>query len=106
MKFISFFPSSFAFFFFQVGVGFLPLMLNGESILEDMEHSVLIYSLDDGPNSVASDKNSSSMAGLSSLSEGLVKVRTRAVVSLVSSDKRVQAALRAMPAPLGMCFYL
>ncbi len=79
-------------------------MLNGESILEDMEHSVLIYNLDDGPNSVASDKNSSSMAGLSSLSEGLVKVRTRAVVSLVSSDKRVQAALRAMPAPLGMCF--
>ncbi|KAJ1425170.1 hypothetical protein B484DRAFT_93409 [Ochromonadaceae sp. CCMP2298] len=39
--------------------------------------------------------------GQAFLSEGVVKIRTRAHCSLVSSDKRVQAALRYQPLPLG-----
>lgn len=96
-------------------------MLNGEALLRDDEHVVNIYSTGGSSRSKTTDPSSSNpnvtsrpplppsshqpMVGssieMSKLLEGQVKVRTRALSSLVSTDKRIQHLFNAMPVPYG-----
>lgn len=96
--------------FTDVGVGFIPLMVNGESLIEDLDHNIKIYGTTDGeaignqghaPVPQSADKGNQ-VTSSTSVMEGMVGIRTRAITSLVSTDRRVQTALRYQPVPLGM----
>lgn len=94
----------------ELGTGFLPLMLDGDNLLSDQEHIVLIL-----PNEFKTSRfilegrlsgegafYASLPAGMNNLSDiPSIRIRTRAFCSLVSQDKRVHDLLRNNPISLG-----
>ncbi len=101
-----------------IGVGFLPLLPNGSSLLPDREHIIAIYD-----NGEAIDRRKSTVSGSSSLSLSssqlvkrrqtmstssldlnslpAIKITSKSLSTFASTCPLVQRVLRGHPAPLG-----
>eukprot|EP01038_Epipyxis_sp_PR26KG_P007484 gene7484-10199_t len=94
-----------------LGIGLLPLMPNWDCLINDAEHVVMVNELTDTKDIAGSDKlapqskirASDSSPGGNSVEGSLpsLRIRTKAMTSLVSTNSFVQSALRCQPIPLG-----
>lgn len=73
-----------------VGVGFLPLHTAGGALIPDLEHVVPVYT------PVGSEQLQQQAMEIP-----IIRLRSRALCSLVSSDKQIQSLIRNIPLPLG-----
>ena len=78
----------------QLGAGFLPLLSNEVSLLDDNVYTVKITA-----NTNPGGERQSLEPSLAEIP--IIRIRTKAVCSLHSSDRFVQSALSAHPIPLG-----
>jgi hypothetical protein len=87
-----------------VGVGYLPLLVNGENLLEDSEHLVGLFSLEHTKHPDFS-VNNGMFVGIPSKDGSdcpVLRVRTRAFSSFTSGSRQIQSLFRASPLPLGV----
>ena len=106
----------------ELGFGYLPIVTSGETLIEDSEYIILMIAPASeakvGPPVLGNENfltkslestitNTSTMISNIGHANGaaevpFIRVRTKAFTSLFSSDKRVQAALKYYPIPLGI----
>jgi hypothetical protein len=93
-----------------IGVGFLPLMYDGDALIPDEEHVVILLPPDvDLNKSYLEHREDNTSKAVFSVLQGapylndipLLRVRTRSLCSLVSVDKRIQALFKNNPISLG-----
>ena len=81
--------------FIELGVGYLPLLSNEISLLEDNAYTINITPTE------ASTSEKHSLEPSSTSDTPIIRVRIKSVCSLHSSDKTVQTVLANHPVPLG-----
>lgn len=87
-----------------IGVGYLPLLVNGENMVEDADHTIGLFPIESTRHPDFSLQNGSFIGvpvnGGADLP--IIKIRTRALSSFASSSRQVQSFFRASPLPMGV----